>query len=150
MLVRFGTRFSTDGAPPTALTAPTVTGSALVSGRMLTLTVTGLTGSPSPTVTPGLTVNGSSVALTPAGLNVWTFAFPSSGEVSAWAATLTASNGVAPNAAASFSGNVAPDLVTAPGAFGEDDWGLLPDDDTTPPEATAPGAFQDADWSLEL
>lgn len=92
--------------------APTLTAIAVVAGRVLTLTRTGLTGSPAPSLTPSLTVGGNTVAMTVVTPGqVWTYTFGPSVEDLDYVGALTAANGVAPPATFSFSGTVAANLA---------------------------------------
>jgi hypothetical protein len=147
MLLRFSPLFSADGPPAVDLSAPGITATAGRTGRVLTVTITGLSGNPVPTVTPALALDGEAAALPLVSPGVYQVAVPGTGAV-AYVGTLTAANGVLPNAVFNFSGTVPADVVV-PGAFGEDDWSLGPDDIEPPPSAEVPGSFTEDDWFLE-
>lgn len=95
--------------------APSATASDALSGRALTISVDTLTGAPSPSVVlTTLTLDGSSVLGNQTGIGPWSYVVPSSSAAQTVAWVVTASNGVDPNATASGSEVVPPDLEVPP------------------------------------
>lgn len=92
-------------------TAPTLTASDSLVSRTLTVSVTGSTGDPVPTFSIQMTDDGQEVI--PTGSGPWTYVVPSSTMQTLIEWTVTAANGVIPNAAVSGSETIASDLTPA-------------------------------------
>lgn len=110
MLVRFSPLFSADGPPAEPLESPTITATVVLTGRVLTVTVTSLTGNPVPIVTAALTLDGAPTEFPLAGTGLYQIEVPGTDAV-AYAGVLTAANGRLPNAEFSFSGTVPADAA---------------------------------------
>ncbi|MCA8881837.1 MAG: hypothetical protein KDA73_18220 [Rhodobacteraceae bacterium] len=114
-----------------ASTAPTVAASDALAGRVLTISIDSLTGSPAPAVTlTTLTLDGADVSgdavLSGSGAGAtWTYTVPDSAAAQDVVWEVTAANGTAPDATAGGSETVAANLF-APAAFAVGDWDLAP------------------------
>lgn len=92
---------------------PSVATDGSLDGRTLTVETTLVTGIPAPSLSILLTANGTPVAATLVSPGVWTYVTPSSAEAITLAWTVTAANGVSPNATSGGSIEVAADLAPA-------------------------------------
>ncbi len=104
--------FGRSGSPPVITpAAPTITALAVLNDRTLTITVSGTTGTPSPGLTAVLTSGGAPDTLTVVSPGVFQKVYPNSLDPIGYVGSVTAANGVAPDAVFGFSGTVRANVV---------------------------------------